>query len=101
MYQMTKNMLTTFSIVLLLNVVSYFVFFRWDFTSTKRYSLSKVSKSIVQANQKPVVIDFYVSDNLPQDIQKLANEFYSLLKEYKSLSNADFIVNTIVPDTKA
>ena len=101
MHQMTKNMLTTFSIVLLLNVVSYFVFFRWDFTSTKRYSLSKVSKSIVQANQKPVVIDFYVSDNLPQDIQKLANEFYSLLKEYKSLSNADFIVNTIVPDTKA
>ena len=101
MNKIKKDICTTLLIVLLLNIVSYFIFFRWDFTSTKRYSLSKVSKDIVQSNQKPIVIDFYVTENLPQDIQKLANEFLSLLKEYKSLSRADFTVNTIVPNTKA
>ncbi|MDE7374117.1 MAG: GldG family protein, partial [Odoribacter sp.] len=50
-------------------------------------------------NKEPVIVDFYVTKDLPQNMKKLANEFYSLLKEYRSLSNTDFVINTIHPDT--
>lgn len=81
--------------VLVLNVLSCFLFFRWDFTANKRYSLSKVSKNIIRNNNEPIVVDFYITEDLPQDIKKLAKEFQSLLKEYKSISKADFIINTV------
>ena len=87
--------------VVLLNIISYFIYIRWDFTATKRYSLSKVSKNIIQQNTRNIAIDFYVTEDLPQDIQKLAKEFLSLLKEYKSLSNTDFTINIINPNSQA
>lgn len=44
------------------------------------------------------MVDFYITEDLPQDVKKIAREFRSLLKEYKSLSNANFTINTIYPD---
>jgi gliding-associated putative ABC transporter substrate-binding component GldG len=70
-----------------------------DFTTNKRYSLSNVSKEVIQNNNEPIVVDFYVSEDLPQNIQKLAQEFLSLLKEYKSISKTDFSINIIHPNT--
>lgn len=100
MNKIIKDIIYILVAVLLLNVLSCFVFFRWDFTANKRYSLSKVSKNIVQQNNDPIVVDFYVTEDLPQDIKKLAKEFHSLLKEYKSMSNVDFKINTIYPDSQ-
>lgn len=95
-----KDILYILIAVLLLNVLSCFVFFRWDFTANKRYSLSKVSKNIISNTTEPIVVDFYLTEDLPQDFKKLAKEFLSLLKEYKSLSNTNFIINTIYLDNQ-
>lgn len=99
MKQIVKNTIYILIAVILLNIVSCFVFVRWDFTANKRYSLSIVSKKIVKNNKLPVVVDFYVTEDLPQDLTKLANEFLALLKEYKSESDADFTVNTVYTNT--
>lgn len=99
MKKIIKNIIYTLSVVLLINTISCFIFFRWDFTANKRYSLGKVSKNIIQKNQEPVTVDFYVTEDLPQNMQKLAKEFHALLKEYKSLSNTYFTINIIHPDT--
>lgn len=99
MNKILKDILYILVAVLLLNIVSCFVFFRWDFTANKRYSLGKASKNIIRKNNESVVVDFYVTEDLPQNMKKLAKEFHSLLKEYKSLSNTNFIINTIYPDT--
>ena len=98
MNKIIKDIIYILVTVLVINVLSCFLFFRWDFTVTKRYSLSKVSKNIIRNNNEPVVVDFYVTEYLPQDIKKLAKEFQSLLKEYKSLSNSNFVINIINPD---
>lgn len=98
MNKIIKDIIYILVTVLVINVLSCFLFFRWDFTVTKRYSLSKVSKNIIRNNNEPVVVDFYVTEDLPQDIKKLAKEFQSLLKEYKSLSNSNFVINIINPD---
>lgn len=86
------------SAIIMLNILSYFLFFRFDFTANSRYSLSNVSKNIIKNNNEPIVVDFYVTEDLPQEQQKLAKEFRSLLKEYKSLSNVGFTINIIHPD---
>lgn len=99
MKKTVKNTIYLLVALFLLNVISYFVFFRWDFTANKRYSLGNVSKNIIRKNTEPVVVDFYVTKDLPQNMKKLANEFHFLLKEYKSLCNTDFTINTIYPDT--
>lgn len=96
-----KNTVYIFIAIGVANVLSCLIFFRLDFTSNKRYSLSKVSRNSILKNREPIVVDFYVSEDLPQDMKKLAREFLSLLKEYKSLSRASFTINTITPNNKA
>lgn len=98
MKQIVKHNIYIITGIILLNIVSYFVFFRMDFTANSRYSLSKVSKNVIKNNKRPIVVDFYVTEDLPQDVKKLAREFKHLLKEYKSLSNVSFTINTIFPD---
>ena len=72
MNKIIKDIIYILVTVLVINVLSCFLFFRWDFTVTKRYSLSKVSKNIIRNNNEPVVVDFYVTEDLPQDIKKIS-----------------------------
>ena len=92
MKKIIKDIISILTVILLVNIFSFFIFFRWDFTKTKRYSLSKVSKTSIRNNVEPIVVDFYVTEDLPQDTKKLVKEFRSLLKEYKSLSNVSFTI---------
>lgn len=98
MKKILRNTIYFLFIVLIVNILSSIFFERWDFTSKKRYSLSKVSKNSIRNNQEPVTVDFYVSEDLPPDMKKLAKEFRFLLKEYQSLSNTDFTINTVYTD---
>ena len=81
-----------------INIISYFVFIRIDLTSNKKYSLSPVSKNMVKNIDKDVTVTLFMSEGLSQDKMKMGREFKHLLKEYKTLSNKAFTINTIVPD---
>lgn len=52
MNKIIKDIIYILVTVLVINVLSCFLFFRWDFTVTKRYSLSKVSKNIIRQQQR-------------------------------------------------
>lgn len=101
MKKLIKDNIYIITGIVLLNIVSAFIFVRLDFTSNNRYSLSKVSKTTIRQIQEPVTIDFYLTEDLPQNIKKIAKEFLSLAKEYKSQSNTGFTINTIHPNTEA
>lgn len=100
MKKLIKNNLYTITGITLLNILSAFLFVRIDFTFNNRYSLSKVSKEAIQDIKEPVSIDFYITEDLPQDIKKVAKEFISLIKEYKSRSKVAFSLNIIHPNTE-
>lgn len=100
MRQLIKNNLYLIIGIILLNIVCSFLFFRLDFTANNRYSLSKVSKNIVRNNLEPISVDFYITEDLPQNLKKLAQEFLSLLKEYRSLSKVNFSINIVHPDSE-
>lgn len=61
MKKIIKDIISILTVILLVNIFSFFIFFRWDFTKTKRYSLSKVSKTSIRNNVEPIVVDFYVT----------------------------------------
>ena len=54
---------------------------RLDLTASKRYTLSPVTKDILQAGDD-LKIDVYLSDNLPSQFQSITKELRSLLADY-------------------
>lgn len=87
-------------IIIVINIISYFLFIRIDLTANKKYSLSPVSKSTIKEIDQNITVDLYMSKGLNQEYIKLGKEFKYLLKEYKSLCNKSFTINTIIPDTR-
>lgn len=100
MKQLIRNNIYIIVCILLINIGMSFVFIGSILRRIICYSLSKVSKTIVQNTLDPITVDFYVTENLPQDLKKLAKEFVYLLKEYKSLSNDYFTINIIHPNNE-
>ena len=80
------------------NIISYFLFIRIDLTSNKKYSLSPVSKTMIKKIDKDISVTLFMSEGLTPDKIKLGREFRHLLKEYKTISNKAFTINTIVPN---
>ena len=99
---MKKNLIynPTYLILSLIavNIISYFLFIRIDLTSNKKYSLSPVSKTMIKKIDKDITVTLFMSEGLTPDKIKLGREFKHLLKEYKTISNKTFTINTIVPN---
>ena len=70
------------SIVLIL-LVSRFMYGRIDLTSSKKYTLSDTTKAILSTDKK-VTIEVYASDNLPQQFKYRYNELKNILDDYKT-----------------
>lgn len=101
MQSVTKTTIFIITGVILLNIFSYFIFQRGDFTANQRYSLSNASKTVMENIQSPITVDIYISSNIPHSYKKLGQEFISMLKEYRSLSIQPFKINIIETDNDA
>lgn len=102
----TKKSLITYvllilGVLILLNIASDYVFTRLDFTSDKRYTLSKATKDIIKSLPEPVTIKAYFSDNLPQSVAKVKSDFRDLLEEYAARSNGMIAFEFINPNKNA
>ena len=82
-------------IVILVNILASRYFFRIDFTSDKRYTLSTATKDILKELTDPVTITAYFSQGLPPNVEQVRVEFKKLLSEYGTRSrgkvNYEFI----------
>lgn len=74
-------------ILLLVNVVSNFLYFRKDFTADHRYTLNSVSKRMVYKFNEPVDIKVYLKGDYPLDFKRLAKATEQHLDELKRLNN--------------
>jgi gliding-associated putative ABC transporter substrate-binding component GldG len=81
-----KYILMFTGIVLLVNILSYRYFLRFDFTADKRYTLSRATRDILSGIQEPVTIKAYFSKELPPQIDAVRTDFKDLLVEYKTAS---------------
>lgn len=87
-----------FLFLILINVASYFLFFRIDFTADKSYTLSNATLNILKNLKEKVIISAYFSEDLPTQLVKSRNDFKDLLVEYKNYSGGKVSFNFINPN---
>ncbi|RLC39209.1 hypothetical protein DRH27_00295 [Candidatus Falkowbacteria bacterium] len=85
-------------IFIVINFFSYQIFYRWDLTQNKIYSISKVSKRTVGELDDIVNIKAYFSDNLPSQVLSIKQEVADILDEYAAFSNGKIRVEFIDPN---
>ena len=88
-----KNNVLVLGILLLLNVVGSYFYFRVDLTNDKRYSISDASKSMLEGLSNQVVIKVYLDgEDLPGGFERLKRAVKEVLSEFKynGGENVDF-----------
>ncbi len=80
------TILIVIGILAVINFFSYQLFYRFDLTQNKDYSISKASKEMVKGLDDIVNIKVYFSKNLPTQYINLPQEVGDLLDEYANYS---------------
>src|SRR6266536_522196 len=87
-----------FLFLILLNLASYYWFFRIDFTADKNFTLSKATIDILKNLKENITITAYFSEDLPTQLIKSKNDFKDLLVEYKNYSKGKVSFSFINPN---
>ena len=78
--------LSALATVLIINWASQDLFFRFDLTDNKMYSLSESSKSVVKKIDGILTMKVYFSDNLPGEYGNNKRFLQDIIEEYASYS---------------
>jgi gliding-associated putative ABC transporter substrate-binding component GldG len=84
-------------ILVVLNFFSYNIFYRFDLTQNKDYSLSKASKETAAGLKDIVSVKAYFSADLPSQFLNLRQEVGDILDEYVNYSGGKIKVEFINP----
>ncbi|WP_443938358.1 gliding motility-associated ABC transporter substrate-binding protein GldG [Pedobacter sp. MW01-1-1] len=91
-----KQNLVRFLLVLtalvLLNIGGQFLYYRFDFTGDKRFTLNDKTKNILEENTKPIRITVFLDGELPPAFKRLHGGVKDLLSDFKAYSKADIKV---------
>jgi ABC-2 type transport system permease protein len=83
-----QKLLLWTAIIILINVIGQYLYFRWDLTTEKRYSLSEPTVKMLEKNEDEVYIKVYLAgDNLPAGFKRLQQNIQDLLKEFSRHSS--------------
>lgn len=88
------------AVVILVNIASTTLFFRFDITRNRSYSLSRASKQSVATLQEPFTIKAFFSKNLPAPHNNTEQVLRDLLEEYAIAGNRFFSYSMISMPSK-
>ena len=97
------QLLMSVVIIILINVIGYFVFTRFDLTSEKRYTLSENTRNSLKNLNDVVYFKVYLEGEFPSGFKRLHNETREMLEEFRAYSNNiqyEFIDPSDNPDKK-
>lgn len=86
----------TIAVVLILNAIGSFFFYRFDLTKDKRYTLSPTSIQILEQVQNPLYIKVYMQGELPSEFKRLQVETRQMLEEFQGY-NSNIVFEFIDP----
>lgn len=84
-------------IIVLLNIISSFLFTRFDLTSEKRYSLSPATKKLVKGLDDVVYVKVYLEGEFPAGFKRLRNATKEILDELRAYSGDNIEYEFINP----
>lgn len=93
----TALIVIVIGILAALNFFSYNIFYRFDLTRNKDYSLSKASKTAAADLNDVVNIKAYFSSDLPTQFLSLRREVGDILDEYANYSGGNIRIEFIDP----
>jgi len=82
----SKNTAQIILLVLLLVVASSFQLFRFDLTAEKRYSLSSISKELIKNQDKPILIEIYLTGDLPAGMKEFQEAIIEKIEDFNAYS---------------
>ena len=77
-------------VIVLINLAGITLFFRFDLTENKIYSISKISKEVVSTLSEPLTINLFFTENLPAPHNNTERYLHDLLEEYSIYANRHF-----------
>lgn len=86
------RLLLVLAILVIINIISNYLYTRFDLTAEKRYSLSKESIRLLKELDSEIFLKVYLEGDFPPAFKKLSNSTKDLLQEMKRESggNLDF-----------
>ena len=92
------ELLTFVAVVLVASLVSFQLYFRWDFTEDKQYTLSQATRDIIGDLDQVITVKVYFSEGLPPQYTKLQRDLADLLVEYENGSDAYMVYDFVNPN---
>jgi ABC-2 type transport system permease protein len=77
------RLLVTIGIILMINYLSSFLYYRFDLTAEKRYSLSATTKKVLKGLDDVVYVKVYLDGELPAGFMRLRNSVREMLDEFR------------------
>ena len=81
-----KSVLIVLSFLIVLNILVSQKPFYVDLTEEKIYTISNASKDILRGLENDVNVNFYISDDLPVDLNGTKTQLKDLMNQYKDIS---------------
>jgi len=75
------------AILVVMNIISHFEFFRIDLTQEKRYTLSSSTVSVLENIDEPVLFKVYLEGEFPAGFRRLRDETVQMLEEFQAYSD--------------
>ncbi len=75
------------ALVVVLNVLSHWLYVRFDLTQDQRYTLSEASKYTISQVESPIYVDIFLKGELPPEFRRLQTETEQLLAEFSSYNS--------------
>lgn len=86
-------------VIIIVNQLSDKVFYRFDLTEEKRYTISDASKNLLTSLNEPVYVDVYLEGQLPAGVQRLQKSIRETLNEFKIYAGQNLQYRFINPST--
>jgi len=82
--------------LLVINILTYSTYKRFDLTQDQRYTLSQAAINVVKDVDSPIIVDVFLEGDFPSEFRRLQTETKQLLEEF-STYNKHIIFNFINP----
>jgi ABC-2 type transport system permease protein len=93
--------LSVLGLMFSLSAISISFFTRFDFTKEKRYTISPVSRQIMESLQEPVKVTVYLKgDNFPPEMKKLQRATRDMLNDLQAYTHGELKFDFIDPLAK-
>jgi len=95
--QVFLRLLMYIIIIISLNIISSFLFTRFDLTSEKRYSISPATKEILSKLDDVVFFKIYLEGEFPAGFKRLRNSSKEMLDEFRAYAHGNIQYELIDP----